>query len=133
MDWTAIWAPPPIGTPPTTICRLVIGRSCTAASVIPLPRSRPPLGDKRLSAKEFIKVRVRGEHENHQYEREAEGGDLGERLRADWPPQNLLRRDEEQVPPVERQQGEQVDEGEMSADKSPKRREDLSSLRRRIA
>src|SRR5215210_9168521 len=130
MDWTATWAPPPIGTPPTTIWRLVIGRSCTAASVISLLRLlRALLGDKGLSGKDFTKVRVGCEDEEHQYEREPEGGDPGDSLGTHRPSQNLLRRDKEQVPTVERQNGEQVEDGKVYADEGQTLREELHALR----
>src|SRR5918997_3657429 len=121
IDWTATWAPPPIDTPPTTIWRLVIGRSCTASSVISLLRLlRPVLGDKGLSREDFTKVRVGCEDEEHQYERYTERGDLTDRLGLHWPTQNLLRGDEEQVPPVKRQDGEQVEHRQVYANESQK-------------
>src|SRR5215210_7119978 len=134
MDWTATWAPPPIGTPPTTIWRLVIGRSCTAASVISLLRLlRALLGDKGLSGKDFTKVRVGCEDEEHQYEREPEGGDPGDRLGTHRPSQNLLRRDKEQVPTVERQNGEQVEDGKVYADEGQECRERQHARGRKVA
>src|SRR5215211_5819540 len=105
IDCTATWAPPPMGMSPTFICRLVTGRSRSAASVISLPCVLyvPILiRDERLSSEDFTQVRVGGEKEEGQDEDETESGDLAHRLLADGPAQNFLRRYEEQVSAVER-------------------------------
>src|SRR5215211_2986733 len=121
IDWTAIWAPPPIGTPPTFICRLVVGRSRSAASIISLPSL---LRDKRLSGEDFTKVRVGCEQEQHQDERYPQSRDLAHSLLTHGPAQYLLRRDEEEVPAVERQDGQQVEQGQVDADQGQKLREE---------
>src|SRR4028118_1722291 len=113
MDWTATGAPPPMGTSPTLICRLVTGRSRTAASVISLPiaRRRSSLfRDERGSGEDFTKVRVGCEQEQHEDQRHPEGRELSHRLLAHGPTQKLLRRYKEQVPPVQRQERQQVDQ-----------------------
>src|SRR3712207_4848613 len=119
MDWTATWAPPPIATSPTIIWRLVIGRSCSAASVISLPRSYTKLirslyesgllRDERPSREDFTQIGVRCEQEQHQHQRETEGCHLADRLLPDRPAQDLLRSYEEEMPPVERQDRQQVE------------------------
>src|SRR5215211_4227191 len=121
IDWTAIWAPPPIGTLPTFICRLVIGRSRSAASVISLPSL---LRNERLSGKDFTKVCVGCEQEQHEYKRYPQSGDLAHRLPANGPAQHLLRRDEEEVPAVERQDRQQIEQGQVDADQGQKLREE---------
>src|SRR4028118_2319006 len=111
MDWTATWAPPPMGTPATFICRLVTGRSCSAASVISLPWFAVALilfRDERLSSEDFTQVRVRREQEQCQDEHDANGGDLAHRLPAHGPADQLLRRYKEEVSAVERQDRQQV-------------------------
>src|ERR687894_328168 len=121
IDWTAIWAPTPTGTSPTLIWRLVIGRSRSAASVISLPSL---LRDERLSREDFTKVRVGCEQEQHQDERYPKSGDPAHRLLADRPAQHLLRRYEQQMPAVERQDRQQIEQGEVDADQGEKLREE---------
>src|SRR5918998_5569814 len=113
IDWTAIWAPPPIGTSPTFICRLVIGRSFTASSVISHPSL---LRDKRLSREDFTKVCVGCEQEQHDHERYPQSCDPAHRLLADGPSQDLLRRYDREVPAIERQDRQQVEQCEVDAD-----------------
>src|SRR5918998_4592573 len=127
MDWTATWAPPPMGTPPTFICRLVTGRSCSAASVISLPRFAVALilfRDERLSSEDFTQVCVRREQEQRQNEHDANGRDLAHRLLAHGPAYQLLGRYEEKVPPVERQDRQQVEDGEVQADQGQEQGEE---------
>src|SRR4028118_2075284 len=119
MDWTTTGAPPPMGTSPTLICRLVTGRSRTAASVISLPNTRCRsilFRDERCSGEDFTKVRVGCEHEQHKHQRHTEGCELAHRLLAHGPAQKLLCRYKEQVPPVERQERQQVEERQVEAD-----------------
>src|SRR5215216_4987566 len=97
IDCTATWAPPPMGTSPTFICRLVTGRSRSAASVISLPYvSDAPIliRDERLSSEDFTQVRVGCEQEEGEDEDEAEGRDLAHGLLANRPTEYLLRRNE---------------------------------------
>src|ERR671911_710192 len=104
IDCTATWAPPPMGTSPTFICRLVTGRSRSAASVISLPYvlyAPILIRYERLSSEDFTQVGVGREKEQGQDEDEAERGDPAHRLLADWPAQDLLRRYKEQVSAVE--------------------------------
>src|ERR671910_2865865 len=104
IDCTAPWAPPPMGTSPTFICRLVTGRSRSAVSVISLPYVLyvPILiRDEGLSSEDFTQVGVGGEKEQGQHENEAERGDPAHRLLADGPAQDLLRRYKEQMSAVE--------------------------------
>src|SRR4028119_1192812 len=113
IDCTATWAPPPMGTSPTLICRLVIGRSRTAASVISLPcvlYVHILIRDERLSSEEFTQVRVGGEHEQGEDQDQAESGDLAHRLLAHGPADHLLRGYEEEVAAVERQDRQQVEQ-----------------------
>src|SRR5918992_94469 len=101
MDCTATRAPPPMGTSPTLICRLVTGRSRSAASVISLPCVRYALiliRYERLSSEDFTQVGIGCEKEKGQDEDETQSGDLAHRLLADRPAQHLLRRYEEQMP-----------------------------------
>src|SRR5919112_2073409 len=103
IDCTATWAPPPMGTSPTLICRLVTGRSRSVASVISLPCVLyvPILiGDEGLSSEEFTQVGVGREEEQGEHQNEAESSDLAHRLLAHRPAQNLLRGDEEEVSAV---------------------------------
>src|SRR5215211_444518 len=127
IDCTATWAPPPMGTSPTFICRLVMGRSRSAASVILLPYvlyTPILIRDERLSSEDLTQVSVGGEEEKGQDEDEPESGDLAHRLFADRPTQHLLRRYKEQVPAVERQYREQIEQGQVEADQSQKRQEE---------
>src|SRR5215204_5574462 len=104
IDCTATWAPPPMGTSPTFICRLVTGRSRSAASVISLPYILyvPILiRDERLSSEDFTQVGVGREEEQCEDQNETESGDLAHRLLADRPAEDLLRGDEEEVSTVE--------------------------------
>src|ERR687894_1273766 len=126
MDWTTTGAPPPTGTPPTFICLLVTGRSRTAASVISLPiiRSRLILFRyERGSGEEFTKVRVGCEHEEHHPQPPPEGGHPAHGLLAHGPAHNLLRRYKKQVPPVERQDRQEVEERQVEADDRQQRQE----------
>src|SRR4028118_1013551 len=119
MDWTTPGASPPMGTSPTLICRLVTGRSRTAASVISLPiaRCRSILFRyERGSGEDFTKVRVGCEHEQHEDQRHPEGRELPHRLLAYGPTQKLLRRYKEQMPPVQRQEWKQVPQSQPEAD-----------------
>src|SRR5215213_3996241 len=103
IDCTATWAPPPMGTSPTFICRLVMGRSRSAASVISLPYvlyAPILIRDERLSSEDFTQVGVGREQEEGEDKDETESSDLAHRLLADRPAQNLLRGDEEQVSAV---------------------------------
>src|ERR671912_2174220 len=105
IDCTATWAPPPMGTSPTFICRLVTGRSRSVASVISLPYILyiPILiRYERLSSEDFTQVGVGREEEQSENEDEAESGDLAHSLLADRPSQHLLRSYKEQVSAVER-------------------------------
>src|SRR5215218_7235574 len=105
IDCTATWAPPPMGTSPTLICRLVTGRSRSAASVISFPYFLyvPILiRYERLSSEDLTQVGVGREKEKGEDEYEAESGDLAHRLLADRPAQDLLRRYKEKVTAVER-------------------------------
>src|SRR5215212_4683374 len=105
IDCTATWAPPPIGTSPTVICRLVTGRSRSAASVISLPYVLYPpilIRYERLSSEDFTQVGIGRKKEYGQDEDQAESGDLAHRLLTDRPAQDLLRRYKEQVTAVER-------------------------------
>src|SRR5215207_559231 len=127
IDCTATWAPPPIGTSPTVICRLVTGRSRSAASVISLPYMLyvPILiRDKRLSSEDFTQVGVGREKEEGQDEDKAESGDLAHRPLADRPTQHLLRRYKEQVSAVEGQDREQVEQRQVQADQGKKRQKE---------
>src|SRR3712207_2977834 len=108
IDCTATWAPPPMGTSPTLICRLVTGRSRGAASVISLPTL---LRDKRLSRKDFTKICVRCEQKEHKDERYPYGRDPAHRLLAYGSAQDLLRRYDHEVSAVEWEDGQQVEEG----------------------
>src|SRR5918997_1338104 len=133
MDWTTTGAPPPMGTSPTLICRLVTGRSRTAASVISLPNTRCHLilfRDERRSGDDFTNVRVCCEHEQHKHQRHPEGRELAHRPLAPGPPQKLLRRYKEQVPPVEREEREQVEERQVEADDRQQRQEEAVRDRR---
>src|ERR687893_1017902 len=124
---TATWAPPPMGTSPTFICRLVIGRSRNATSVISLLYvSNAPIliRDERLSSNDFTQVGVGCEEEKSQDEDEAESGDLAHRLLADRPAEHLLRRYKEEMPAVERQDREQVEQCQVQADQRQKRQEE---------
>src|SRR5215203_4993670 len=63
---TVTWAPPPMGTSPTLICRLVTGRSRSAASVISLLCTlyAPILiRYERLSSEDFTQVGIGREKE----------------------------------------------------------------------
>src|SRR4028118_410669 len=134
MDWTTTGAPPPMGTSPTLICRLVTGRSRTAASVISLPiaRCRSILfRDERGSREDFTKVRVGCEHKQHEDERDPEGRELPHGLLAHGTPDHLLRRYKEQVSPVQRQERQQVEQRQVEADDRQQRQEE--SLRHRRA
>src|SRR5215204_1207259 len=127
IDWTATCAPPPIGTSPTLICRLVTGRSCTAASVITLPSFSNYLilfRDKRLSREDFTKIGVGCEQEQHQDKRYPKSRDPAHRLLTHRTTEDLLRGDKEQVPAVERQERQQVEQGEVQADQGQKLREE---------
>src|SRR3712207_2363305 len=133
MDWTTTGAPPPTGTSPTLICLLVTGRSRTAASVISLPRIRCRLilfRYERRAGEDFTKVRVGCEHEQHEDERHPEGGEPAHRLLAHGPPDQLLRRYKEQVPPVERQERQEVEERQVEADDRQERQEEALRHRR---
>src|SRR5215208_7666191 len=126
IDCTATWAPPPMGTSPTFIWRLVIGRSRSGGSVISLPyvRYAPILiRDERLSSEDFTQVGVGGEEEERENENEAQSGDPAHRLLADGPSQHLLRHYKEEVPAVERQDREQVEQCQVEADEGQKRQE----------
>src|SRR5215210_7741405 len=119
IDCTATWAPPPIGTSPTFICRLVTGRSRTAASVISLPFvSNVPIliRDERLSSEDLTKVGVGGKKEQGEHQHEAESGDLAHRLLANGPAEHLLRRNKEKMSSVERQNREQIEQRKIKAD-----------------
>src|SRR4028119_737439 len=134
MDWTTTGAPPPMGTSPTLICRLVTGRSRTAASVISLPIARCSsilFRDERGSREDFTKVRVGCEHKQHEDERDPEGRELPHGLLAHGTPDHLLRRYKEQVPPVQRQERQQVEQRQVEADDRQQRQEE--SLRHRRA
>src|SRR5215207_1025322 len=124
IDCTATWAPPPMGTSPTFICRLVTGRSRSAASVISLPYVLILIRYERLSSEDFTQVRVGREEEERQDQDEAESGDLAHRLLADGPAQQLLRGYEEQVSAVERQDRKQVEQSQVQADQGKKRQKE---------
>src|SRR5918997_2112273 len=105
IDCSATWAPPPMVTSPTLICRLVTGRSRNAASVISLPYvlCAPILiRNERLSSEDFTQVGVGRKKEKGEDEDEAECGDLAHSLLADGPAQNLLRGYKEKVSADER-------------------------------
>src|SRR5215210_1242616 len=104
IDCTATWAPPPMGTSPTFICRLVTGRSRSAASVISLPYvlyAPILIRDEGLSSEDFTQVGVGREEEQSQDQNETESSDLAHRLLADRPAEHFLRGDEKQVPAIE--------------------------------
>src|SRR5918997_4973776 len=127
IDCTTTWAPPPMATPPTFICRLVTGRSCSAASVISLPRFAVALilfRDERLSSEDFTQVCVGREQEQGQHEHDTYGRDLAHRLLAHGPAEQLLGRYKEEVPAVERQDGQQVEDGEVQADQGEQRQKE---------
>ena len=61
---------------------------------------------------------------------EAEGGDLTHRLLADWPAYHLLGGDEEEVPAVERQDRQQIEQSQIQTDQGQKRQEEAPLDRR---
>src|SRR5436190_15549995 len=97
-DWTTTGAPPPMFTPPTLIWR---------SEGIPSPSLAP--------AEPADVVRKTDEHQ-HQEECDPDGRDALVDLPADRPTAQTLHDREEDVPAVERQQREQVEDREREAD-----------------
>src|SRR5579862_1194060 len=109
IDCTTTGAPPPIVTPPTEICRSLAIRA----------QFSPRAAQRTLrwrSVAELARVVVQRDHEDEQHERHADERRALVDLPRHGPPADALDDREEDVPAVERQQRQEVEDRERHAD-----------------
>src|ERR687891_2010757 len=116
IDCTTTGAPPPILTPPTEICR-----------ALPIPRVSVTL---TLGGSPYVVGEA--DHEEHEHERDPDHGDPFVERAAERAPPDPLDDREGDVPAVERQEREQVQERQREADQAEHENEVAEALVERL-